>query len=246
MFALRDFGRSAGLTKGQEQPLRKQIKSGRPRLPAAERRQEMLREAAEHFAVHGFESPTRQIADALGVTQALIYKHFASKDDLIEQTLASLFTGSDDKESWLDTSEELEAALTQFYQSFVSHSTDIKMRLFIRAGLDGRSWPTRCGDALTRRLFLPTIGMLRLQTGLPEIASVPAMRGERELVMLLHASMVFLGIRRHIYQMQMPKNLDDVVSLYVSTFLDGAAPAIRKLHESGEESLKIPLAINRL
>lgn len=60
---------------------------GRRRLPAEARVAVMLADAAEHFAAHGFSSPTREIAAALGVTQALIYRYFASKDDLIDRTL---------------------------------------------------------------------------------------------------------------------------------------------------------------
>jgi len=44
----------------------------RQRFPAEERIAAMLRGGAEHFAAYGFESSTRDIAKALGVTQALI------------------------------------------------------------------------------------------------------------------------------------------------------------------------------
>ncbi|MCT7374697.1 hypothetical protein [Chelativorans salis] len=135
----------------------------------------------------------------------------------------------------------LEQSLHRFYKRFVAGSSEPRMRLFIRAGLDGHSWPTRRGNTLTGRLFLPAIAALRKAASLPGLEEQPAMRGERELVMMLHASMVFLGIRRHIYGMPMPSNLDDVVSLYVRTFVEGALPAIRRLHEAGEESLKVTL-----
>jgi hypothetical protein len=42
--------------------------------------------------------------------------------------------------------------------------------------------------------------------------------------------------------MPMPERLDDVVGLYVSTFVAGAAPAMRALHADAEASLTIPLA----
>lgn len=205
----------------------------------------MLRKAAEHFAANGFESSTRDLAAALGVTQALIYRHFKSKDDLIERTLEAVFGRASNDGPWLDGDAPLADAFGGFYKSFVSRATEKRMRLFIRAGLDGRSWPTRRGAALTRNLFLPAVAALRANAGLPALDAVAMMRGERELVMMLHASMVFLGIRRHVYGMPMPKNLDDVVDLYVRTFIAGAVPSIRNLHESGEESLKVTLLAQR-
>ena len=62
----------------------------------------MLDKAAAHFSRYGFDSSTRAVAEALGVTQALIYKHFASKDDLIEQTLEKALGQKPGGETWLD------------------------------------------------------------------------------------------------------------------------------------------------
>lgn len=215
--------------------------AGRRRLPAEKRRAEILRQAAEYFAQHGFAASTRDLAASLGITQALLYKHFGSKDDLIEQTLEAAFGGNDDAAPLLDATAPLEDALRDFYRRFVAQSSEARMRLFIRAGLDGYSWPTRRGNTLTRRLFLPAIAALRNAASLPGLEEQPPMRGERELVMMIHASMVFLGIRRHVYGMPMPSNLDDIVGLYVRTFVEGALPAIRSLHETGEESLRVTL-----
>lgn len=200
-----------------------------------------MQKAAEYFAKHGFSGSTRELASTLGITQALLYKHFESKNDLIEKTLEMAFGESDGNAPRFDAAVSLEQSLSEFYMQFVARSTETRMRLFIRAGLDGRSWPTRRGNALTRTLFLPVIAALRERASLADLSEQPAMRGERELVMMLHASMVFLGIRRHVYGMPMPDNLDDVVDLYVRTFIQGALPAIRGLHEAGEASLKVNL-----
>jgi AcrR family transcriptional regulator len=212
------------------------------RLPAERRRAMMIDDAAAHFAEHGFESTTRDIAEALGVTQALIYKHFKSKEHLIEQTLDRIFGDGYENDAWVNADLPLADELLKFYLGFVGDSSGVRMRLFIRAGLDGRSLPTRRGHRLNSGLFTPVISALRVKAGLPAIEEIPVMRGERELVMALHASMVFLGIRRHIYRLPMPDNLDDVVRLYVTNFLGGAIDTIRRLHTEGEESLTIPIA----
>ena len=53
------------------------------RLPAAQRREQLLDTAAKLFAIHGYAgATTSQIAKAAGVTEPIIYRHFESKRDL--------------------------------------------------------------------------------------------------------------------------------------------------------------------
>lgn len=228
------------MAQAKKPPPKKTAREIKRRLPADKRRDAMLAGAAAHFAECGFDSTTRDIANALGVTQALIYKHFASKEDLIERTLERIFNRGAAEASWLNANEPVEAELEKFYLNFVSGASDLRMRLFIRAGLDGRSLPARRGNMLNKGLFLPAIAALRTEANLPDFSVVPAMRGERELLMTLHASMVFLGIRRFIYSTPMPKKLDDVVRLSVKNFMLGAVTTLQNLHENGEESLRAP------
>lgn len=53
------------------------------RLPGAERREAILEASLHLFAQHGLHGvTTRQIAEAAGVSEALLYRHFDSKEDL--------------------------------------------------------------------------------------------------------------------------------------------------------------------
>lgn len=67
---------------------------GRPRLEQSRRpgktaREEILDAAAELFTDLGYASTsTRRIADAVGVRQASLYHHFATKDDILDALLA--------------------------------------------------------------------------------------------------------------------------------------------------------------
>jgi AcrR family transcriptional regulator len=67
---------------------------GRPRLERSRRpgntaRDEILDAAAELFTSHGYASTsTRKIADAVGMRQASLYHHFATKDDMLDALLA--------------------------------------------------------------------------------------------------------------------------------------------------------------
>lgn len=59
------------------------------RMRGEDRREQLLDCALEQFGRRGYEATsTRDIADAAGVTDGLIYKYFASKEELLEAVLA--------------------------------------------------------------------------------------------------------------------------------------------------------------
>jgi AcrR family transcriptional regulator len=55
----------------------------KPRMKGEERRAAIVREAIRLFAENGFRgTTTRKLAEALGVTEPVLYQHFPSKEDL--------------------------------------------------------------------------------------------------------------------------------------------------------------------
>lgn len=208
------------------------------RKPAAERREHILSEAAAFFADRGFQGTTRDLANRLGITQAALYKHFASKDEII----AALFDRSAERwrsENWRpalsDRSQSLEAQLTGLYTQYLSRVSGPGLRLFVRAGLDGLGQPARRGAMLTATILEPVIEALRTDCGVPGRSDKPILRGEREVAMALHGGLMFLAIRKHVYRMPMPEDLSDLVALQVRLWLPGAAHEIRRLHSAGDE-----------
>jgi AcrR family transcriptional regulator len=60
-----------------------QLETAAGRLPAEERRAALVRAAMDLFARRGFRgTTTREIAQAAGVSEAIIFRHFANKDEL--------------------------------------------------------------------------------------------------------------------------------------------------------------------
>lgn len=58
------------------------------RLPADERRAQILREAAQLFGSHGFNgTTTRDVAARVGITEAALYRYFASKEAMYQAIL---------------------------------------------------------------------------------------------------------------------------------------------------------------
>jgi AcrR family transcriptional regulator len=64
-------------------------RSGGRQRPGGTPREEILDAAAELFTSRGYAATsTRMIADAVGIRQASLYYHFASKEELLEELLA--------------------------------------------------------------------------------------------------------------------------------------------------------------
>ncbi len=62
--------------------------SSTPRLPAAERRQQLLDVALAAFAADGFHHTSmNELAEAAGVTKPVLYQHFGSKRELYLEVL---------------------------------------------------------------------------------------------------------------------------------------------------------------
>ena len=62
-------------------------------MSAIQRREEILAAATEVFAQHGFQATAiDKVAQAAGVSKALIYEHFSSKSELQETVLRQLLT----------------------------------------------------------------------------------------------------------------------------------------------------------
>src|SRR5689334_15289508 len=62
--------------------------SATPRLPASDRRRQLLETALDVFAKKGFGgTTTKEIAAAAGVTEAIIFRHFPNKQALYTAVL---------------------------------------------------------------------------------------------------------------------------------------------------------------
>lgn len=64
------------------------------RMPAAERREQLLRTAVGVFAQHGYHATSmNDVAEAAGVTKPVLYQHFSSKRDLFIELLEEIGAG---------------------------------------------------------------------------------------------------------------------------------------------------------
>ena len=193
-----------------------------------------MKEAAVFFSEHGFAASTRDLADRLGVRQALLYKYFASKEALIEEVFKEAFSDHW-ATKWADViaakGAPLAERLTAFYSRYADDSDPLRLRLFLRGALDGYPLPARLAPQLTKSLVTPLVAELRREEGLVDMDSRGLLAGERELVMMLHGAMVFYRIRNDVYKAPGVDDSDAVASLYIDLFLRSVRSSMRALHE---------------
>ena len=68
------------------------VSARKPRGQGGERREEILEHAQHLFAVHGVHSvSTRQIADAVGISQPTLYAYFPNKGELLDEVSVRAF-----------------------------------------------------------------------------------------------------------------------------------------------------------
>ena len=91
------------------------------RCDAARNRECLINVASEAFAAHGVETSLEQIARTAGVGIGTLYRHFPSRDALVEavyrHNVDELIEGADE----LAATKPADEALAEFLQRFVSY-----------------------------------------------------------------------------------------------------------------------------
>lgn len=201
----------------------------RPRrrnMRAPEREQAILNEAIRFFAEHGFEGQTRELAKRMGITHSAIYRHFPSKEALIERVYEQVYLNRW-QASWgsliKDRSRPLEARLMQFYEEYAARVFDYDwVRIFVFSGLRPFDITSRYLDIVRREIIEPACVELRHELGLPGPAERPVEERETEMFWGLHGRIFYIAIRRYVYQTPTPDHLDDVIRDSVRGFFVGA------------------------
>lgn len=212
--------------EGRQRPRRRNMR-------AAEREQAILNEAIRFFAEQGFEGQTRELAKRMGITHSAIYRHFPSKEALIERVYQHVYL-SRWQASWApliaDRSRPLEDRLTQFYLEYVKRVFDHDwVRIFVFSGLRAFDITGRYLDIVRREVIEPACTELREELGLPGIAAAPLSERETEMFWGLHGRIFYIAIRRFVYQTPTPDDLDQIVVDAVRGFFIGARQIVQDL-----------------
>lgn len=204
---------------------------GRRRLSPEDREHQILEAAIAFFSRHGFEASTRDLALELKITQPLLYRYFPTKEALVERVYEEVFVRrwNPEWEEWLkDRSTPLADRLKRYlkdYARFVLRSEWV--RIFMYAGLSRGGINQKYLARLRERHFLVIARELRHEYNIPEPVNAAAEDEEVELIWAMHSSVFYIGVRKWIYELPTPKQLDRIIDMRVDTFILGAPAVLR-------------------
>ncbi len=202
------------------------------RLPADERRVQVLREASRLFGSHGFNgTTTRDIAAAVGITEAALYRYYPSKEAMYAAILDERAASSDLLESVepLARAGDDRAVFTGIALTLLrSVEADPSiLRLILYSALEGHelSLPFQEKRILRLREFLTTYIERRARDG--AFRAIDPFLTARAFMSMLVGQL----IGRHVFGQREPsaQSPEQVAETFVSIFLDGmrAAPAVK-------------------
>jgi AcrR family transcriptional regulator len=176
----------------------------RKRMTTTEREAQIVAGAIAFFADRGLDGQLRDLAKNIGITHALLYHYFPTKQALIDRVYVELFEGVW-KPEWERTLDnpKLDAS-TKFTRFYCDYARAIFAREFVRilvfSGLSDRLIPDRFFVLLRERLFPRLIRETRRHCGVVSRAK-PSAR-ELEYLMGLHGGIFYMGLRRSVYEQE--------------------------------------------
>ena len=207
-------------------------KAGQARLPAAERREDILNKASEFFSEYGLTGQTRSLAAACGISQRLLYRFFSTKAALLAEVYARTILGPF-KGDWLtgltDRSKPMEVRLIDFYSDYFEVVLTRRwLRLFLYSSLAEENMAPNYISTIITRLMETIVEETAAEQGVslpydPEVV--------HELGWVLHGTISHFAIRRHLYHASQAITADEVIHMHISSFLGG----FKDMVKSGSE-----------
>ena len=214
---------------GQRKPI------GR-RLAPEDRERQILDEAVRFFAEAGFDGNTRDLAKRLGITQPLLFRYFATKDELIERAYQEVFP-----QKWYrewdalldDAKRPLRERLLAFYTDYATKFlTYENIRLFLFARLSEnplfKPYMRDSRDRISQRLVQKVVRALYIENGIPQPANGQFSERDLEIVWGFQESVMYYGIRCVVHGMPPAADIEALLALKVDTFLEGARAMIAR------------------
>jgi AcrR family transcriptional regulator len=193
-----------GAAEGMGAPVRR-------RLGVAERERQIVDGAVLFFAENGFNGQLRDLAKSVGITHALLYHYFPTKQALLDRVYEELFE-SRWKPEWDALLDDkvltVEDKLTTFYDDYVNQTLSREFtRIFVFSGLSDHTIIDRFFAMLRVRLFPRLIRETRRHRGSTSRAK-PSVR-EQELLSGLHGGFFYISMRRWIYGQAITEDLHE-------------------------------------
>lgn len=202
----------------------------RHRLSSDDRRRQLLSHAIDLFSKHGFSGTrTKDIAAACGVSEAILYRHFATKEDLYHAILDT-HEAAAGKDEWLakmreiaerrDDLEFIRCMLAQLLKSFREDTAFHRLMLY--AGLEGHSLP----GLFHERMGSSTLEFLRNYVVLRQREGAFRKGNPDAFVMLLASPAMQYASSKYLFgRKAFPRTDKEVVDEFAKLLLAALAPA---------------------
>ena len=203
------------------------------RLSSGERRRQLIRDAVGLFSRHGFSGTrTKDIASACGISEAILFRHFATKEDLYRAILDEQQQDSG-AEAWLEEMRALatrrddealvRCLIAQILKSFRENTPFHRLLLF--AWLDGHA----LADLFYQRQGWPTFEFLRDYFEQRQKEHVFRECDPSAAVLFLISVAVHYAMSKHLFDLGLPASDDEVASQFATFVLEGIkAPPSRR------------------
>jgi TetR/AcrR family transcriptional regulator len=198
-----------------------------PRMSGEDRRRQLIEVAIDLFSQRGFGGvTTREIAAAAGVTEAIIFRHFATKQDLYTAILDYKGT-ADGMAEWL---VEAQASMDRnddegLFRLIITkiidmHRAETKFeRLMVHAALEGHELAVMHRDQINLTIHE------RLHDYIEQRKKAGALRNCNTSALLLSAvgPAMFYAMQKYIYQPCKEEFADDetMINAFVSNVMNG-------------------------
>lgn len=204
----------------------------RKRLDPERREREIVEGAVRYFSEVGFDGGMRDLAGRLGISHALLFRYFPTKEALVDRVYDRIYLSRWDPE-WdrllADRSLDLRERLVRFYGAYLAAIDRPEwVRAFVFGGLAGVNINRRYLSLIRRKVITPVALELRARAGGASDAAAPLSDAELELSWGLHGEIFYRAIRRWVYGLKVTPDRERFVALTVAKFLDGAPAALRE------------------
>jgi AcrR family transcriptional regulator len=196
------------------------------RLPSEIRRSKILGVAIELFSSNGMSFTPRDVADAAGVTQPLIFRHFKSKEELVDAIYFEHFEGIFDQ-SWLnqlqDRSKSLYHRLTDFYMNYTNVVFQQNwMRVYFWSAMADAEINKRYTKFVVEKIIEPIAVEVRAEVAGEVTPTDRESDLEFETVYTAHSGIIYFGMRKYIFQDALAIDRSQIVHECVASMLHGA------------------------
>jgi len=224
-----------------------------PRLTSSDRKKQILEVATELFGRHGFDGvTTRQIADGAGITEAMVFRHFATKDDLYWEVLSVKSAPDEVKkrlEERLQTDVEAREIFTAIARYVLNRNMQdpAKSRLLLFSALENHRLSQRFFKTYMSEWYELLAGYIRRQMEDGKFRKVDPLLAARGFVgMVFHHYLVqelFGGGKYQSY------DIEEVAQTMAELWLNGICRETEQeplqTTLTGSRSRKLPLSISR-